>query len=306
MSQVNKKVAVVDLGSNTFHAVIFEKKKTGEILEVYRKRHHVFLSKNGIETIMQESIDRAHIAIEDFQKNFEIHNPDEIYIVGTEALRKASNGKSLASYIENKLHATVDIISGKREAELIAKGVMWQMDKPIKEALIMDIGGGSVEFIHIINNQVAWMHSFPVGIGVLYNKFPHQEPISSNEKTAIIQFLEIELLQLISYLGDKSIPTLIGASGSFELIPAIIEGQYPPEIGRSSILLNEFHEINNRILKLDMEERLHTKGLPPVRAKLVVVAFVIMEWIVQTLKCEEILVSKYAVKEGLIAEKLEI
>jgi exopolyphosphatase/guanosine-5'-triphosphate,3'-diphosphate pyrophosphatase len=302
MPQEIVKIAVVDLGTNTFHAVIFQKEENRDIHEIYRKRHFVFLSKGGSEIISQDSFNRAVIAVEDFKLAFEKHEPHEIHIVGTAALRTASNGKELSNFIEKKLLSHVDIISGKREAELISKGVLWQFENRVDEAMIIDIGGGSVEFIHIKNNEILWLDSYPIGVGVLYNKFKHQDPISPSEIQAIIQFLVNETKEMISYISSFNIKTLIGASGSFELIPAIMEGQYPPEIEVSSISKLDFLDIKARILSMNLLERQNTKGLPEERVNLAVVAFVLMDWIIGILSPDELLISKYAVKEGLAKE----
>lgn len=299
------KVAVIDLGTNTFHLVIFQK-KDGEVLEIYRKRHHVFLSESGIETIGDESIHRAHIAIMDFQTSLNLHNPNTTKIIGTEALRVASNGPSLSNFIKSKLNSEVEIISGEREAELIAKGVMWELGETINNAMIMDIGGGSVEFIHIVNNQIQWLNSFPIGVGVLYNNVKHSEPIQTSEIEKLDLYIASKTTKLIDYLKINQVENLIGSSGSFEIIPAVKEEKYPPEINKSVYSIEDFHDIYEKLVHAPLEERLKIKGLPPVRAQLIVVAFVLMDWLIKKANVSKLNISKYAVKEGLVAETLEL
>ena len=301
----NNKISVIDLGTNTFHIVIFEKSTEGQITEIHRKRHHVFLSEGGIQKIGEPSLERAKTAILDFQLSIKKFDPDSIQIVGTAALRRASNGPNLKLYIENTLKTEVQVISGKREAELIAKGVQWEYNKPIKNALIMDIGGGSVEFIHIVNNSIQWLQSFPIGVGVLYSENKYSEPILPSEKATIVQYIEEKSEELLTYLETQKLELLFGASGSFELIPSIIEGNYPPKIKNNHISLTDFIKIRDRILSSTLEERLKIKGLPPVRAQLIVVAFILMDWILLRTNIQDIRISKYAVKEGLVCELFE-
>lgn len=299
----NKSIAVIDLGTNTFHLVLF--KRTGnQIIEIYRKRYHVFLSQGGIETIEESSIVRAKEAIEHFRKTLKTYLPDKTLIIGTEALRVASNGPDLANFIEGSLNAKVEIISGEREATLIAKGVQWESKDPINNALIMDIGGGSVEFIHIENQEIKWLQSYPVGVGVLHNRFNHEEPILSSEIIEIEAFLESSCLSLSNYLKTAHVNYLIGASGSFELIPAIKQGIYPPESIDNDIELTDFWNIHERILHSSLPSRLKMNGLPNERASLIVVAFILMAWIVKKMPAKKLKISKYAVKEGLVAEEL--
>ena len=302
MQVENNRISVIDLGTNTFHIVIFEKNQDNQIIEIYRKRHHVFLSEEGIQKIGSSSLKRARIAIVDFKKSLEKFQPSTLQIIGTAALRRASNGPDLKSFIETTLDSDVQVISGKREAELIAKGVLWEFNKPINNALIMDIGGGSVEFIHIVDNTIQWLQSFPIGVGVLYNENQHSEPITKTDKANLINYIESKAKSLLSYLENKKIELLFGASGSFELIPSITEGNYPPKIEKKNISISEFIEIRDRILSSSMEERLRIKGLPPVRAQLIVVAFILMDWILLRTNIQDIRISKFAVKEGLVSE----
>lgn len=298
------KAAAIDLGSNTFHLVIFEKRPTGDLIELYRKRHHVFLSQGGVEKISDASWARAQKAITDFKRTLGEIPVHKLGIIGTAALRKASNGRELKSYIERELKEEVQVISGKREAELIAKGVLWELKEKAHNGIIMDIGGGSVEFIHLDNGQVKWLQSFPLGVGVLHNQFPHKEPISNSTIINIKDYIIQGANELLDYVSDKSISHLIGCSGSFEIIPAIKEGTYPPKESYEHITLDDFHSIKQRLFKMNLEERKELAGLPPVRAELIVVAFILMDLLIEKLAIKDISISKYAVKEGLISEML--
>lgn len=301
MSNKDKRVAALDIGTNTFHLIVFEKRKDG-IHEIYRKRHHVFLSENGIETIGDEPLRRAMNAIVDFEKVLEQYPDIEVKIVATEALRIASNGRFVADYIENHIPGKVNIIGGEREAELIAKGVIWAQGT-IKNGLIVDIGGGSVEFIHVVDNEIKWLNSFPVGIGVVYNRFEHAEPIEKIEIQQIKGFLNSECEELIEYLKTVDpIQELSGASGSFELLPILDKNKLPSKEVFKSVERTRFQELRDLVYSKDPMERMHIKGLPVVRVKLIVVSFIIMDWIIEQINLDKIGISKYAVKEGIVYE----
>lgn len=299
------RAAAIDLGTNTFHLVCFERNNQG-VQEIFRKRHHVFLSSAGIKTIASESINRAKNAIADFRSQLEELQVQQLQIVGTAAMRRASNGPALKAHIEAELGVEVQIISGQREAELIAKGVQWESTDELNNALIMDIGGGSVEFIHLKDNNIVWLQSFPVGVAVLNTSVPSKDPIQQSDRLQIETFIEQHCQELQEYLGQVSISQFIGCSGSFELIPSIIEGQYPPVLQESVISMSDFHQVKNRIYSCSLEERMQMDGLPPVRAELIVVAFVLMDWVLRQVAINDLQVAKYAVKEGLVAEMLDI
>ena len=99
-----------------------------------------FYLKRALKQLLRVRLKEPKDAILDFGKTLSTYHPDNTLIIGTEALRVASNGPDLATFIEETLNAQVEVISGKREAELIAKGVQWESKAPIDNALIMDIG----------------------------------------------------------------------------------------------------------------------------------------------------------------------
>ena len=263
-----------------------------------------FYLKRALKQLLRVRLKEPKMRSLILEKTLSTYHPDNTLIIGTEALRVASNGPDLATFIEETLNAKVEVISGKREAELIAKGVQWESKAPIDNAVIMDIGGGSVEFIHIKNQEIKWLDSFPVGVGVLHNKFKHEEPIEDEEVENLEDYLKNNCKSLVDYLASQEINYLIGASGSFELISAIKQGKYPPELTGNEVDIADFWNIHNLILHSSLADRLDMKGLPSQRAKLIVVAFILMGWIIRTMPATKLTISKYAVKEGLVAEEL--
>ena len=138
--------AVIDLGTNTAHLLIAQKNdKSFEVL--FKKRHYVFLAEQGIERITSEAADRLFEALDDFHQKIEECDSGHVIITGTEAFRMAENGFEILDKITAEYGWQVQIISGDREAELIYKGVKSIIDIRIGNYVMMDIGGGSVEFI---------------------------------------------------------------------------------------------------------------------------------------------------------------
>lgn len=283
--------------------MIIHRVSKNESTEFFRKRHIVFLSEKGIETICDSAMKRAKNAIDDFAIDLQDYKDIKLQIIGTAGLRTASNGPELASYIENRLGVKVDVIDGKREAELIAKGVLYSLQK-ISNGLVVDIGGGSVEFIHIVDNSIQWINSYPIGIGVLHNHFQHGEPISKPEIKTIKSYIDSHTQDLRDYLQDKAVNQLIGASGSFELLPKLIWQE--PEFDQiaTSISIEEFYIIRDKIWSKSEEERRKIPYLPEMRVKLSVISFIIMDWVCEITDVDKIYISQFAVKEGVIAEAL--
>lgn len=297
-----KKLACIDLGTNTFHLLIVEEVH-GKLQEIYRKRVYVILAENGIQTIGEIPFERAILAINGFAEAIAEHQPLELRIIGTEAMRTASNGHLLIDYIIEKLSVQPEIISGKREAELILKGTSLIVDMNKGNSLIMDIGGGSVEFIFVTDGQVKFIESFKVGVTVLYNRFQNNDPITAKELSDLNQFLSETLSSITSLLDAEEEFTLIGASGSYEVLQSVIDGEVFRNAS-STYRIEQFIQLYDQVIFSTEAERLQIEGMPPERAKLIVVAFALIKLIVSTGQCHSIVVSPFALKEGVLSEMM--
>src|SRR5688572_7480954 len=137
---------------------------------------------------------------------------ESIYAFGTSALRNAKNATELIDRVRAELHLEIEVISGDREAELIYKGVASGYDFK-QPGLIMDIGGGSTEFILADGSGVVKAHSFEIGVSRIYQLFQFSDPMSPGDCEKVVQYLE---QSTGDFFNDIAPGRLIGASGSFE------------------------------------------------------------------------------------------
>ena len=170
------KYAVIDLGRNTFHLLIIDSSTNDLSNEIYRERIFVKLAEDGIGKIGKNAYQRGLQALQHFQKIITKHQVKKVNAFGTAALRTASNGKDFVQEVQSKIGLTIQLIPGSEEARLIHLGVTQAVEMDDEKGLIMDIGGGSVEFIIADKNKVFWAKSFPIGVAVLHNIFHEKEP----------------------------------------------------------------------------------------------------------------------------------
>ena len=296
-------LACIDLGTNTFHLLICNADNKA-IKEIFRERRYVILAEDGIELIGDKPMKRAIQAVDRFKEILDGYSLDAIRILGTEALRTAKNGHLIAAYISETLGVTTEIIEGEREADLIYKGTKQIVDLSKGWFCIMDIGGGSVEFIITKDDEIQFVKSFKVGVTVLYNRFHHTEPISPKEIDSLKEFLGQELKELTDFLKTIDRIHLVGASGSYEVLQNVIEGEIKSK-SLSRFSPSQFDALFSDIIMLNLEERRQVPGIPQQRTKLIIVAFLLIDFIIKSTTFESIIVSPYALKEGLIAEMLE-
>jgi exopolyphosphatase/guanosine-5'-triphosphate,3'-diphosphate pyrophosphatase len=303
---MNKRVAILDLGTNTFHLKVIE--HDGAALhELYATKVFVKLAENGIEHIGEEPFERALEVLHVYKNEIDEFHVDETICMATAALRNADNSQAFMNRVERETGIQIQIISGDREAELIHKGVAQAIELPGQPVLIMDIGGGSVEFILATSEDMLWRQSFPIGAAVMRNHFHKTEPITPEETLALQMWLSEQLAPLFKEIGAHSINVLIGASGAFESISEMIACEFlsPDHLdGKISfpIDVDKYTMMRDRILSATLEERLEFKGLVPMRAEMIVVAVLLIDLVIRKVGIKEMHMSAYALKEGVASE----
>lgn len=271
------------------------------LIEVYRERAFTFLSDGGIERIREERILEGLKVLESFQRKINQYNPIKLRVIGTAVLRSASNRKDFINGAQRILGVPVEIIDGDTEADYIYKGITISKTLHHGRHLIMDVGGGSTEFIWIEDNKKILAQSFTLGAGVLHAKFHKNDPISDQEITDITSHIQKTIDTFYQKCKDSPLSSLVGASGSFE----ILESMMSHEVSTTEVTkvnLDTFKNLHNIIVHSSKEERLKMPGLPLERVKLIVVGMILKKTIIDLFKPQYILVSPYALKEGILME----
>lgn len=293
------KFAAIDLGTNTFHLLIASFTTEGHLIEHYRKRAYIHLAAEGIHTIGGEPFNRAIECIKDFSKILNMHELKAISCSGTAAMRTASNGPVLVKAIFDISGVKVDVIDGITEAKYIYEGISLAIPE-IKDGshLLMDIGGGSVEFVVIKDGHYLWSDSYPIGIAILKRAFHKSEPIGRDEILLINQFIRDKVGKLLYICRRIEFKSLVGASGSFEVLSELALADQAALY--SDVPLELFLNSYEGLILQTFEERLARPDIPNDRAALIVVAFQLIKYILSQIKCAKIQVSKYAMKEGML------
>ena len=296
-----KKYGVIDLGTNTFHLLIIETDDTDAFREIYREQHFVKLAEDGIGTIGAAPYARALKVMQDFEEVLDKQQVSGLCAFGTAALRTASNGQAFIEEVKTLTGIEVELITGDREAELIHKGVLQAVPFSSECWLIMDIGGGSVEFIIADKNEMYWAQSFPIGVAVLFKNFHHSNPISPAETEATQRFLKEKLQPLQVALAAHPAHTLVGASGTFDVIENIlVKNKTQPH--HSFLSSTAFPDFFAQMLHTTYRERLQMEGMPEIRADMIVVALILVDFVLQITDIHTIVISEFAMKEGMLYE----
>lgn len=306
MENSTKRRAVIDLGTNTFHLLIADILPAGRIEEVYRERRYVKLASEGIATIGAAPFKRGLDALNHFRSILDDYNCQSLTAIGTAALRTASNGPAFLATAKEEADIDIRLIPGDEEARLITRGVLSALP-PLKErVLIMDIGGGSTEFIIAGGDGVHWRQSFPLGVSVLSNGFHDSDPISQEETLRLNAFLTTETQPLADALRQYPTHHLAGAAGTFDVLADVLrDPQAPLHPNSHALTLIGLGRLHQQIVKATLKERLAMEGVPEQRADMIVVAMILIQFILNLAGIERITVSDWAMKEGILLEEAE-
>ncbi len=297
--------AVIDCGTNTFHLLIASPNEEGSFEEVYRERRFIKLAEDGIERIGEAPYQRALQTLIDYAQKIDEHQVAATRVSGTAALRTASNGPNFVAEVLAKTSLEIKIIPGKEEAQLIYEGVRRAIGPQAERWMVMDIGGGSVEFIIVDENGVQWFESFPVGVAVLYKKLHQTEPISAEEIELSKMFLNSKLVDLQLALARFPTLHLVVAAGTFDVI-AYVLGKEQPTPHCASVDLQGFAALYERVLAANREERHAMADIPGDRADMIVVALILVKLVLEIAAIDQLTVSSFSMKEGMLSQMLQV
>lgn len=290
------KKAVIDLGTNTFNLLVGS--VFGDKLEIiYCEKEAVLLGMNGINngSIAEDAWMRAMQTLFRFKKRCEKQNVDEIIGFGTSALRGAKNGELFVKEVYENIGIRIHIISGSQEAQLIYRGVRWLFDFK-QAATIMDIGGGSTEFIAANAGGIVEAQSFDIGVSRLYQNLNKRNNLTANDFKFINEYLEARTGRFFE--EDRS-TLLIGASGSFETFyEMIFQKKFTADEKMVTLPLLPLLDQLNWVIDSRYEDRINHKWIVPMRKKMIPIAAFKIKWIIQKLNVDRVLLSPYSLKEG--------
>ncbi len=298
------RIAVIDLGSNTFHLMICEIAHNYTWTEIHKEREYVKLASGGIDIIDENGVQRAIDAMIRFANLIKAHDVNHIRAIGTAALREAKNGLAVAEKLSEITGIRIEIIDGHEEARYILLGIQSALPHLKEYCLIMDIGGGSVEFILFRGEEVAFTGSYKIGVAVLYTMFHHSDPISAEEIAALEYYLGSELKVLIDFIQMGNRYYLIGASGSFEVINEMLPKKENSahwaelEISGMPIYLD-------KVIHATLKERKLMPEIPEERRDYIVVAYLLIRFIMNIIPPDKLYYCEYALKEGVVAEMIQ-
>lgn len=279
----------------------------GQFVVIDKEKIPVKLGEGGInnQLISHTPFQRGLKAMKTHKAKIDRFEVDHILAFATSAIRSANNGQEFVDKVFEETGIQIQAISGDREAELIYYGVNQALDLGLKKSLIMDIGGGSTEFIICDRQTMYWRHSFDLGAARLLEEINPSEPITKQEIKRLKAYLKEQLALLWAACKIHDVDTLVGSSGSFDSLAETIYYKFHTE-GNPLVKteydfdLKYFDSIYKLLINSTIEKRFKLKGLAAMRVEMIVVAVIMIKFVFKKLKMKSMRLSTFSLKEGML------
>lgn len=304
-------LAIIDLGTNKFHLIIVELISAHEFRIKEKYKEPVLLGEGEAGTLSSESFERGLAAMRRFKQLIETRGANTVLAFATSAIRSAANGADFVRKVFSETGISIQIINGNEEAAYIYQGVRFGLTLPVEEDVLMvDIGGGSVEFIVGNRLNAKLLRSVNIGASRLMQQIRPSDPITPEEVKRTEAYLSEKLGPLLEELREFQIQTLVGSSGTFDTLGAIAASEADEARPLSGINGYTFDQrrlkkVYKRIVAGNRAQRLAMPGMEPYRVDLIVMGSILVNFIVERLSLSRVTVSAYSLKEGMLAAYID-
>ena len=301
------RIAIIDLGTNTFNLLITEVAEDGKYNILMESKIPAKLGEGGIHEskITPEAIERGLEALRNHLITVSEYQVESIFCFATSAIRNAENRDQFLTRVRSELGLSIRIIHGDEEAQTIFDGIRQVFPIDEQYILIVDIGGGSVEFIISNSNGVAWKQSFETGVARLLEIFNPSDPIQEHEMKAIQKHLRKELDPLFHAIKEYPVQKMVGSSGSFDTLAALLAHQYYPLLDTSKLTSlrlekKRLAKVHHELMASSADQRRVMPGMVSYRVESIIPASIIVQFLVEELKIGEVWQCSFALKEGAV------
>ena len=332
----NQRVAIIDCGTNTFNLLVKEKVE-GKWKTLFKTKLPVKLGAGGFSEnlLIPARMARGIDALYSYKNVIDSLGVKDVRVFATSAVREASNGKDFVARVKKHLNFDMEVISGDREAEFIFEGVVQTTGALKEDYLIMDIGGGSTEFIFVRDQKPLWRKSYLLGVSRLHGMLNPASRINQDDVNRLRTHLNKELQDLISFLKENPVKILVGSSGSFDTLFDMYQFAKAKDAMQDSakgvaqdamqdsskdvsqdamqdsskVKLNEipfsaYPSVHQWLVGSTLEERLKHPSIPQMRAEYMPLSTYLVKFVLEQSSFNKMYQSEYALKEGVLAHYL--
>ena len=295
-----KRIAFIDLGSNSVRFVIYEISKTGSYRLIYQEKESVRLSENmwGTHELTKEAMERSLRALKGFVHMADAMEANTIKAVATAAVRLAKNGDAFIKSVKERTGLDLERIAGEEEARLGFLGVINTIG--LKDFIIFDLGGASTEITLVRNRHITKSVSLPIGALTLTGTYQKGDEYTPKELDKLTKVVKKTIKEHI-WLRNVKLP-LLGIGGTARNIAKMDQRKlsYPiTKLHNYEIPYHRFHEILEEVKGKTLEERKKISGLSSERADIIIAGLTIVEELFNYVNTKTLVVGGCGLREGL-------
>lgn len=311
---VMQSIAAIDSGSNALRMIVGNINQRGEVEPIENIRLPVRLGQDAFtsghlrEVTLQQAVD----AFLHFRRVADDLGVTKIRAIATSALREASNSDILLDRILRTSGIEIEIINGEEEARLIHLAVEHSIDLKNKRAVLIDIGGGSVEVTISQNKKIVSTESYNLGTVRLLNKLENGRDekrffFSASKQPfnlLVREYAEAARRRIDREIGKEKIHLCIGTGGNVEEMGKLRQRLFKKSSDKS-ITLSELQDLIEKLSHMTVKERINKLKLRPDRADVILPAAIVLQLIATEAKARQILIPDVGLKDGLLIEMAE-
>jgi exopolyphosphatase/guanosine-5'-triphosphate,3'-diphosphate pyrophosphatase len=296
-------ISAIDIGSNALRLAIATLEPDGRYQIVHNSREAVRLGQDVFSKgeISEATLERVLDAFGKFREQIDRNGVSSIKAAATSAVREAGNGEALTKLVASKYGIQISVIGPEEEARLVHLALREQIPLKNRRALLIDIGGGSVEVSLATHNGILSTESYAMGSVRLLQILDQQRLGEKRFNQLVDRYVHSIDKRLKKELGDQKVDLCVGAGGSTESLGAL-RGELIGKNNTSKIRAQELDSIIKTLQGMTIEERIQKLHLRPDRADVIVPAGIVLQRIVQQAGVDEVMIPGVSLKDGLLLE----
>ena len=304
------RLAAIDLGSNSLHMVVVEVGRGGGFRVIGREKEMVRLGEGTLARgrLSAPAVERALFTLRKYQCLIESQRVDKTLAVATAAVREASNGEAFLERVGRELGIWPRAISGEEEARLIYLAALHSIHLEGKRALVVDIGGGSLELAFGAGRDLRWAVSERLGVLRLAEGFVGSDPLSAGDERRLVRHVEQKLEPHLERLqAEGGFDCLVGTSGTIMALGALAletAGANPAALHHAAVPAESLQSVRRHLVGTSLRARREHAALAG-RADTIVIGSVVLGALLRRLQARELLLCEWALREGLLLDYIQ-
>src|SRR5262252_7109722 len=301
------RIAAIDIGTNSLHMIVVRVRPDLSFEVIDREKEMVRLGAGGLDgrALTPEAMHAGLQVLSKFRRLADSHRVDEIIAVATSATREAENGSDFLQAIVEKTGIRARVISGTEEARMIHQAAVYGVGLAGDVAIVIDIGGGSVEITRGSGPNMESGRSFKLGVIRLTERFVKSDPLTPRDERKLRRYIDGELGKYVSQLVREGFDRVIGTSGTIQSLGAVAlaeRGWSSTTLRNRRISAKLLRRAQKQLVARDIQERLRVPGLEPRRADLAVAGAILLDEVLRRLGATDITLCDLSLREGLVLD----